>query len=103
MRESHISSISDDMEESGIGEPAIRDVHILQRGDVKVSPMRLGFATRVELVEALDDCVCLSTRSGPLCSSNLAHPKLLTLIAKKREECSAGVLTKEPLGLCLEH
>ena len=28
---------------------------------------------------------------------------LLTLIAKKREECSAGVLTKEPLGLCLEH
>ncbi len=21
--------------------------------------------------------VCLSTRSGPLCSSNLAHPKLL--------------------------
>ena len=24
---------------------------------------------------------------------------LLTLIAKKREECSAGVLTKEPLGL----
>ena len=29
--------------------------------------------------------------------------RLLTLIAKKREECSAGVLTKEPLGLCLEH
>ena len=28
---------------------------------------------------------------------------LFTLIAKKREECSAGVLTKEPLGLCLEH
>ena len=27
----------------------------------------------------------------------------LTLIAKRREECSAGVLTKEPLGLCLEH
>ena len=29
--------------------------------------------------------------------------EILTLIAKRREECSAGVLTKEPLGLCLEH
>ena len=31
------------------------------------------------------------------------HKRALTLIAKRREECSAGVLTKEPLGLCLEH
>ena len=31
------------------------------------------------------------------------RPRDLTLIAKRREECSAGVLTKEPLGLCLEH
>ena len=32
-----------------------------------------------------------------------AEEHFLTLIVKKREECSAGVLTKEPLGLCLEH
>ena len=31
-----------------------------------------------------------------------AGDTLLTLIAKKREQSSAKVLTKEPLGLCLE-
>ena len=40
-----------------------------------------------------------STSSGDIAN----YLWVLALIAKRREECSAGVLTKEPLGLCLEH
>ena len=40
---------------------------------------------------------------GPLNRAILLDCEDFTLIAKRREECSAGVLTKEPLGLCLEH
>ena len=78
---------------------------VIQRGEIIIAEnsLRAERGASEFVPRNTIDCTGMPGRLAPELDPNKNFGVELALIAKRREECSAGVLTKEPLGLCLEH